>query len=88
MTDDVESATANGTPADSTPDDSTPAGTECALCGTDLSPREYADCRAVMIDESGPDGHEESVQMVCEDCWSGLDDELVEPSDARSTRSA
>ncbi|WP_049900495.1 hypothetical protein [Halococcus agarilyticus] len=83
MTDDPEPTTADATSADSTP-----AGTECALCGTDLSPREYADCRAVLIDESGSGTEEETIRMVCEDCWSGLDDELGEPSDSRSTHSA
>ena len=82
MTDDPEPT------ADATPADSTLAGTECALCETDLSPQEYADCRAVLIDERGPGGDEESIRMMCADCWSGLDEELGEPSDARSTHSA
>lgn len=69
-------------------DDSGPAGTACALCGTDLSPREYPDCRAVLIDESGAGGETETVQMVCAECWRGLEDELTEPSESRSTRSA
>ncbi|EMA55458.1 MULTISPECIES: hypothetical protein [Halococcus] len=83
MTDDSDGSTADATPADSTP-----AGTECALCETDLSPRDYPDCRAVLIDESGPDGDEETIRMVCADCWSGLDDELGDPSGSPSTRSA
>ena len=65
--------------------DPTPAGTQCALCGTDLSPSEYPNCRAVLIDESGP-GEEETIRMVCEECWRGLDDELTGPSE--SSRSA
>lgn len=65
--------------------DSTPAGTACALCGTDLSPRQYPDCRAVMIDESGPGGEAETVQMICAECWRELDGELTDPSES-STR--
>jgi len=74
--------------ADATPTDSTPAGTECALCGTELSPQEYADCRAVLIDESGSGSEEETIRMVCADCWTGLDEELGDPSGSPSTPSA
>lgn len=75
-------------PGGSMPADGTPAGTACALCGADLSPREYADCRAVLIDESGPGDDEETIRMVCADCLAGLDEELGEPSGSPSTRSA
>ena len=67
--------------------DTTPAGTECALCGTDLPPSEYPDCRAVLIDESGPGDDDERIEMVCADCLSDLDDELTDPSESRSPQS-
>lgn len=65
-----------------TPDETShpTAGTTCALCEKDLSPSQYPNCRAVLIDENVPDGTEESVWMICEDCWAELDDELTEPS--------
>ena len=63
--------------------ESSRAGTACALCGTDLSPSEYPDCRAVLVDESGSDGESEVVRMVCADCWNGLERELADPSESR-----
>ena len=75
-----ETMTENPDTPGETPDP-TPAGTNCALCGTALSPSEYPSCRAVLIDESGPGGEEETIRMVCEDCWAGLNEELTEPSE-------
>ncbi|EMA52978.1 hypothetical protein [Halococcus thailandensis] len=70
----------NGTdpdPPGETPDP-TPAGTDCALCGTELSPSEYPDCRAVLIDESGPGDETETIRMVCPDCFADLDAEFTD----------
>ena len=67
--------------------DPTPAGTECALCGRDLSPSEYPDCRAVLIDESGPGDDDERIEMVCADCLADLEAELSDPSESRSPQS-
>jgi hypothetical protein len=57
----------------------TPAGTDCALCGTELSPSEYPNCQAVLIDETGPD-ETETIRMVCPDCFADLDGELADPT--------
>lgn len=58
-----------------------PAGTDCALCGTDISPNQYWSSRAILVDESGAGGDEEAVKMVCRDCWAELDAELSAPSE-------
>lgn len=68
--------------------DGGPAGTDCALCGADISPIQYPNCRAVLVDESYPDEDREMVRMVCEDCWVELEHELSESSGTESTRSA
>ena len=60
----------------SDPADDGPAGTNCALCGTGISPNQYRTSRAVLVDESGADGDEEAVKMVCRDCWAELDGDL------------
>jgi hypothetical protein len=52
------------------------AGTDCALCGQDISPNQYRRSRAILVDESGPGGEEEAVKMVCRDCWTDLEEEL------------
>jgi hypothetical protein len=58
------------------PNEDGPAGTDCALCGTDINPTQYRSARAILVDESGTDGDEEVVKMVCEDCWAELDGDL------------
>lgn len=61
--------------------DDGPAGTDCALCGKDISPNQYWSCRAILVNESGAGGDEEAVKMVCQDCWSDLDGTLSTPSE-------
>ncbi len=61
--------------------DDGPAGTDCALCGTDISPNQYWSSRAILVDESGAGGDEEAVKMVCRECWAELDADLSAPSE-------
>ena len=59
--------------------DDGPAGTDCALCGTDISPNQYWSSRAVLVEEDARED-DEAVKMVCQDCWADLDANLSVPS--------
>lgn len=61
--------------------DDGPAGTDCAICGIDISPNQYWSCRAILVDESGAGGEKEAVKMVCRECWADLDSELSASSE-------
>ncbi|RJT04344.1 hypothetical protein [Halococcus sp. IIIV-5B] len=63
-------------------------GTDCALCGRDLSPSEYPHCRTVLVDETPTGGEKESVRMVCDSCFRELDEELTRHADSSSGQSA
>ncbi|EMA40673.1 hypothetical protein [Halococcus hamelinensis] len=63
-------------------------GTHCALCGRELSPSEYPQCRTVLIDETPTGGEEESVRMVCDGCFEDLETELTKHANSGSEGSA
>lgn len=67
--------------ADALDDGNGPVGTDCALCETDISPNQYWSSRAILVDESGSGGDEETVKMICRECWADLDGELSTASE-------
>ena len=69
-------------------DDGQTVGTDCALCGRDLSPSEYPHCRTVLIDETPTGGEKESVRIVCDSCFRELDEELTRHATSGSGQSA
>ncbi|PSP42893.1 hypothetical protein BRC68_09740 [Halobacteriales archaeon QH_6_64_20] len=56
------------------------AGTNCVRCSDDISPFRYRSSRAVLVNEEGPGPDQEEVKMVCQDCWSVLEQNLSAPS--------
>ena len=72
-----ENGSADGTgPVSADAPEEGSAGTDCALCGQGISPNQYRNSRAILVDESGAGGEEEAVKMVCRGCWTDLEADL------------